>query len=99
MTLCDLHTVSISEGCLCAFTSIQQSSIWQLYLHVFSVLPQATAGYPFGHETDAASIQPRSSSLFGIPKNSPLSPARRHKKALEEHKQEAADERKRNTYK
>lgn len=31
---------------------------------------QATAGCPFAPETDAAWIQPRSSSLFGFPKNS-----------------------------
>lgn len=36
------------------------------------VLPQDTAGYPFAHETDAAWIQPPSSSWFGIPKNSPF---------------------------
>lgn len=98
-TLCDcverLHTVSISEGCPCAFTSIQHASIWRLYLHFLSVLPQATAGYPFGHETDAASIQPPSSSLFGIPKNSPLSPARIHTKPTTKNTSKgAADEQK-----
>lgn len=38
----------------------------------FNVLLQATAGYRFGPETDAAWIQPPSSSLFGIPKSSSL---------------------------
>lgn len=65
-----VSTLSALLKVVSAFTSMRRSHLWQPC--PICVPPQATAGSPFAHETDAASIQPPSSSWFGIPKNSPF---------------------------
>lgn len=65
-----VSTLSALLKVVSAFTSMWRSHLWQPCS--ICVPLQATAGSPFAHETDAASIQPPSSSWFGIPKNSPF---------------------------
>lgn len=84
------HTVSITEGRTLVSSVLigKLSHIYTalaylaaiftfLFTSSFPHLLQATAGCPSGPETDAAWIQPPSSSSFGIPENS--SPYQTHK--------------------